>query len=114
MFKPNISAFITPIRIQHRTDTMVNGAPYSSPVDATDPVALCGWKGKGGTQSVNAGRLTVQDTAEVTMWYRSDIVESDILLKNDDANQAYEIVNAEDVEERHVYLILKVKRVKGT
>jgi len=115
MFKPNPNTFTTPIRIQHRTETLINGAPKASWADAsTDPVAHCNWKGKGGTEALNAGILTVIDTAELTMWYRSDISETDRILKNDDATQVYEVTNTENVEERGIYLIVKVKRVKAT
>lgn len=115
MFRPNSNTFTTPIRIQHRTETLINGAPKASWADAsTDPVAHCNWKGKGGTEAINAGILTVIDTAELTMWYRSDISETDRILKNDDATQVYEVTNTENVEERGIYLIVKVKRVKAT
>lgn len=115
MFKPSSNTFTTPIRIQHRTETLINGAPKPSWADAaTDPVALCNWKGKGGTEALNAGILNVIDTAELTMWYRNDISETDRILKDDDATQAYEVMNIENVEERGMYLIVKVKRVKAT
>lgn len=112
MFKPNASTFLTPIRIQHKTNTFINGAPKPTWADASDPVAFCNWKGKGGTEKVTSGVLTIEDTAELTMWYRSDISETDRVLKNDDATQVYDVLNVEDIEERHIYLVLKVKRGK--
>jgi len=114
MFKPSSNTFTTPIRIQHRTETLINGAPKPTWADATDPIAYCNWKGKGGTETLNAGILSVLDTADLTMWYRNDISETDRILKDNDTTQAYEVMNVENVEERGMYLIVKVKRVKAT
>jgi head-tail adaptor len=109
MFKPNLQ-FTTPIRVQHRVETDVNGAPAISYEDADPALDFCNWKGKGGTESVQSGALTVLDTAEITMWYRPDINERDQVLLNDNEALAYEVTNVENVEMRNIYLILKVKR----
>ena len=90
--------------------TTVNGDLYVSYADATPPIDFCSWKGKGGTESVTAGKLIVEDTAEVVMWYRPDITERDRLLLDNNPKSAYDIINAEDVEQRHQFLILKVRR----
>lgn len=111
MFKPNVQQFSTPIRIQHRVETDVNGAPEVSYVDADPALDLCNWKGKGGTESTEAGTLTVADTAEVVMWYRPDVNQRDRLLLNDDVKSAYEIISPPDnIEMRNMWLILKVNR----
>lgn len=110
MFKPNMQQLTTQIRVKKRIDTPVNGAPDISYVDAVPALDLCGWKGKGGTESVISDTLVVLDTAEVTMWYRADISEKDQLLLNDNADLAYEVINVENVEMRNMWLILKVKR----
>jgi head-tail adaptor len=110
MFKPNVQQFATVIRIQKRNSVPVNGDPLVSYVDAEPPIDFCDWKGKGGTESVNAGKLIVEDTAEVVMWYRPDVTERDRLLLDNNPKSAYDVVNAEDVEKRHQYLILKVRR----
>lgn len=110
MFEPRTLVFNTPIRIQHRVEADVNGAPDISYTDADSPVDYCNWKGRGGTESVQAGSWTVTDTAELTMWYRPDINERDQVLLNDDPLLAYEVMNVENVDMRSHYLILKVKR----
>jgi head-tail adaptor len=101
----------TPIRIQHRDEVDVNGAPDISFIDADNPLDFCNWKGKGGTEIVAAGSLTVSDTAELTMWYRPDITERDRVLLNDDTSQAYEVINIENIEMRNQFLIVKVQRM---
>lgn len=110
MFKPDLH-FITPVRVQHRQEEDINGAPAVSYEDAEPALDFCSWKGKGGSESVQSGSIVVADTAEVTMWYRPDINEQDQLLLNDNTALAYEVANVENVEMRNIYLILKVKRV---
>jgi head-tail adaptor len=109
MFKPSAQQLSTAIRVQQRIETDLNGAPDISYVSAP-AIEFCAWKGKGGTESTTSGALTVTDTAEVTMWYRPGISERDRLLLNDDAALAYDVINIEDVEQRHMWLILKVSR----
>jgi len=111
MFKPDIQQMAIPIRIQNRKETIINGAPDIDYVDAAPPLDFCNWKGRGGTESTQAGSLIVFDTAELTMWYRPDISERDRVLLNDDPNKVYEIINVENVEMRNQYMILKVQRV---
>jgi len=133
MWRPSVQQMTTPIRVQHRVPA--GGAPLDSNVpldsgmylgestelnhfgapvivyeDADPAVDFCKWKGKGGTEHNEAGTLIVEDTAEITMWYRPDITEQTRLLKHDDPDLAFDVVNVEDVEERHVWLILKVRR----
>ncbi|MPM27247.1 hypothetical protein SDC9_73757 [bioreactor metagenome] len=111
MYKPDAQQFATVIRIQKRNSVPVNGDPHVSYADAEPAIDFCAWKGKGGTESVAAGKLIVEDTAEVIMWYRPDINERDRLLLDNNPKSAYEVKNVEDVEQRHQFLILKVRRV---
>ena len=111
MFKPNIQQFSTMIRIQHRVVDSINGAPDISYTDSTPALDFCNWKGKGGSESIESGRLSVIDTAVLTMWYRSDMSERDRILLFDEESLAYEIVNLENVEMRGQYMIVKVRRV---
>ena len=114
MWKPNIQQMATPIKIQKRVVTNVNGAPDVSYEDVeSNPSVFCNWKGRGGSESTESGKLIVYDTAELTMWYRPDIDEQSIILLNGDSNLMFEVINIENVEMRNMYLILKVKRVVG-
>lgn len=114
MYRPNIQQMATPIRIQHRKATDVNGAPHISYVDADPALDFCNWKGRGGTESVQSGSLTVLDTAELTMWYRPDVNERDRVLLNDNEALAYEIANIENIEMRNQFMVLKVRRTVNT
>lgn len=110
MFKPGTLVLNTPIRIKHRTETTVGGVPSVSYADASSPVDFCNWKGKGGTEKEAFGVPSVEDTAELIMWFRPDIQKWDQVLLNDDPAQAYEVTNVENVEMRGFYAIIKVKK----
>lgn len=86
MFKPNVQQMSTAIRIQHRTESLVNGAPDISYQDADPALDFCNWKGKGGTESVQSGSVTVIDTADLTMWFRPDVTERDRVIPEDVCN----------------------------
>lgn len=111
MFQPKNLQMTTPIKIQSRDETTINGQLDISYVDK-DPVSdFCNWKGYGGTDSTESGSLVVYNTAVVTMWFRPDVNEKDQVLLNQDENLTYEVINVENVEMRNIYLILKVQRV---
>lgn len=112
MWRPDVQQMTTPIRIQHRKTTTVNGAPRVTYEDADPALDFCNWKSRGGTESTQSGTLVVEDTADVTMWFRPDISKQDRLLLNDDPAQAYEIIGPpENVEMRYQFLLLKVRRM---
>lgn len=112
MYIPVNAGLTTPIRLKKKTLTMVNGAPKVTLTDADDSLILCSWKGRGGTESTSKGMVTIEDTAEVLMYYRDDVDEKDVLYLHDDSTKAYEVLNVENVEQRNLYLILKVRRVR--
>lgn len=109
MWKPNVNQFTTPITLQTRVETNVNGAPEISYVGYDQ--AFCNWKSRGGTENSQSGSLVVYDTAELIMWYRPGLTECDRILLNGDTSLAYEIVNIENVEMRNQFMIIKVAKV---
>lgn len=108
MWKPNIQQMSTPIKLQSRVETDVNGQQSISYTDKTNSDCSCNWKGRGGTETMQSGSNVVEDTADLTMWYRPDVTERDRVLMN---GASYEIVNIENVEMRNQYMIVKVRRV---
>lgn len=109
MWRPSgIQQFSTAIGIRHRIVTNVNGADE---ISYSDPeLAFCNWKGMGGTDNTNTGVVTILDTATLTMWYTPDLNEKDMILLDNDVDKAYEVENVEDIEQRHMYMQVKVKR----
>lgn len=106
MFEPRNLVFNTPVRVLNRT---VVGSEEVY-VDAENPVDFCNWKGRGGTENTKTDSLVIEDTADVTMWFRPDIVAKGRLYLNDDPSQAYDVLNAENIEMRSHYMVLKVIR----
>ena len=105
---------VTPMRLQHRKITNVTGAKEATYTDAEmDPVIMCNFKSKGGTEAVHNGQYIILDTATVQTWYRPDIKKGDRLILEQDGS-AWDIKgNPENVEMRNQLLILKVQNAGG-
>lgn len=71
------------------------------------------FKSYGGTETVIDGLLSVEDTADIEMFYRPD-VKSDCIIKNAITGARYEILGEpENVEMANQTLKFKVRRTKG-
>ena len=71
------------------------------------------FKTYGGTERDTNGIYSIEDTANVETWYRPDI-KSDCRVARANDSATFEIINEpEDVNQRHQFLLFKVKRVKG-
>lgn len=80
---------------------------------ADGPLFFANFKSYGGTERDVNGVYTIDDTATITTWYRPDL-KSDCQVVRLEDGAVFEILNEpEDVNMRHMFLIFKVKRVKG-
>ncbi len=71
------------------------------------------FKSYGGTEVVNNGIYTIEDTATIETWFRPDILPNCRIYVRETA-LTYEIISApEDIDMRHQFLKFKVKRVKA-
>lgn len=113
MYKPP-EQMTTAMRLQKRTISKVTGATVPEYMDAeNDPVIMCSFKSKGGTEAVHNGKLIILETATVQTWYRPDIAKGDRLILGQDGS-AWDIKGPpENVEMRNQLLILKAQRVGG-
>ena len=91
MYRPSAQQFATPICVQSRAETYINGAPEITYTDADPALDFCAWKGKGGSESAASGSLVVEDTAEVTMW-TARTLRGDRLLLIATPALAYEVL----------------------
>lgn len=67
----------------------------------------------GGTEHDVNGIYSIEDTANIDMWYRNDI-KSNCRIAKLDTGAIYEIINEpEDINQRHQFLKFKIRRVKG-
>ena len=70
-------------------------------------------KSYGGTEKIDDGILSVEDTAQIVCWYRPDITGGCRLVRLTD-NAAFEILGEpENIEMRNQFLKFKVRRIKG-
>jgi len=110
MFKPSAQQFTTVIRLKHRVDATVNGTPALTYADADPAVHFCEFKPFYGAEALQAGQLGILSGGTLTMWFTPGAKPGDRILLNDDPTQAYEVTSTENVENRSMYLVLKVKR----
>lgn len=92
----------------------VAGARAKVPTDLSTGFPInCSFKTYGGTETTVDGIYAIEDTATVETWYRPDI-KSGCVLAFPETGAFYEIVGEpEDVNQRHQFMRLKVKRFKG-
>lgn len=68
----------------------------------------------GGTETTADGVYSVEDTATIETWFRPDITAACRVALADDPTAIYEVEGTpEDIERRHQYLHIRVRRVKG-
>lgn len=113
MYRPIEAAqMTTATRLQTPTSEKTLGVSKKTYTDASG-VVMVNWKSYGGTESVNNGVLSVEDTAQIVCWYRPDI-RSDCRLVRLADGAVYEIIGEpENIEMRNQFLKFKVRRVKG-
>lgn len=77
------------------------------------PMIFGSFKTYGGTEIVDNGIYTIEDTAQIETWYRPDITPN-CRIRVAESGLDYEIISApEDIDMRHQYMKFKVKRLKG-
>ena len=100
------------MRLLIPTYTKVNGVPVTT-FSEDGPLFFANFKTYGGTERDVNGVYTIEDTANITTWYRPDI-KSDCRVVRLEDGAVFEIINEpEDTNFRHMALIFKVRRVKG-
>lgn len=68
----------------------------------------------GGTERAVNGVYSVEDTAVVETWYRPEFAASGRVAMADNQARLYEIKGEpEDIEEQHLFVQLRLSRVKG-
>ena len=113
MYRPIEAAqMTTPTRLQTPTSEKTLGVSKKTWVDVSG-VLMVNWKSYGGTESVNNGVLSVEDTAQIVCWYRPGI-RSDCRLVRLADGAKYEVIGEpENIEMRNQFLKFKVRRVAG-
>ena len=101
--------FTTTIRIQKKTTTIsATGFSTETWQDLVNADLPCEWKNKFGSESWRQEMLSARDPATVRLWYVAGVDPTCRIIRNDGG--VFEIVNVDDVENRHLQLELEVKR----
>ena len=103
------------LRIERGTDSEATITETQVSVFADDsgkplPV-FCKWVNSHGVEVFEAMRLDLNEPATLTVRYSPKLLDKTLIVKKDfDADDAYEVVSIDDVEERHRWLEIKVQR----
>lgn len=112
-FKNDIP-FNVAMKLLTPTSRIVSGVTKKTFTDPEDSELFYGnFRTFGGTENVRNDVYTVIATATINTWFRPDI-KSDCRIYICETGEEYEIIAPpEDIEMRHQYLQIKVKKVGG-
>lgn len=115
-FRP-AAPFTTPIYILNPVYETVKGVrnpEYPDPEDLTDDDLIFGtFRSYGGTDTQSNDLIVVEKTGYIDTWYRPDIL-SNTRLYVIPTQDVYEILgDPEDIEMRHQYLKIRVRKIGG-
>ena len=112
-FQPK-APFNVAMKLLVPVDTKVSGVnkkTFSNP--ETSEMFYGSFRTFGGTENVQDGLYTLISTATINTWYRPDI-KGDCRIYICETEQEYEVVgDPEDIDMRHQYLQIKVRKVGG-
>ena len=112
-FRPQ-TPFNVPLILLVPTYTTVSGVRTKSFPEAKDGSLFYGsFRTFGGTESTVNGVYTIEDTATIETWYRSDI-KSECRVVVGESGAVYEIYGEpENILMRNQFLRFKIRRIKG-
>lgn len=112
MFKPTKARqMTTPAQIMTPTETIKHGVPVKTLVPGER--FNCNFATYGGTETNVNGIIAVEDTANVVTWFNPNITAGCVIRRLTD-NADFEVIGEpENLEERQMLMLFKVKRFKG-
>lgn len=108
-------SFPVPIRLLNPSTTNKKASPKKVYPNAENGDLLyCSFKTYGGTEVQNNGVYSVEDTANITTWYRPDIRSDSRIALANNTDVVYEVIGEpENINIRNQFCKFKVKRIKG-
>lgn len=108
------NAMTTAIRIKKKTIvTNDNDFEVETWTDIIDEDILCEWQNKFGGEVYKAASVNAKEPARIRFWYIPGIDETCQVVKLEN-NITFDIINIDDIENRHQQLEIELKRyVKG-
>jgi SPP1 family predicted phage head-tail adaptor len=105
----NPGEFRQSIQLQSRTVSIETGG-FQKPTWTTVAMVWAKWVNVHGAEVWTANSVEAEQAATVMIRYRSGIDTTCALLKGSDR---FEIVSIDDIQERHEFLEIKVKRMRA-
>jgi head-tail adaptor len=99
----------TPIRIKKRTVSKAEGKPKETWIDILAEDIACEWKNKHGSKVYEAAAINAKEPAAIRLWYISGITPDCRVVRLED-EAVFEIVNIDDIGNRHQQLEIELKR----
>lgn len=78
-----------------------------------DIPCMCKWVNAHGTEVFQGMQLQIREPATITARYSKRLLDNRLLIYKGDDPMPYEAISYDDVEERHVWLEIKVQRKSG-
>lgn len=119
MYRPSEAAQMTtaiqlqqPVKPVKPVKTKSYGVSQKSYKDV-DGIVMANFKTYGGTEKIDNGILSIEETAQIVCRYRPDI-KSDTRVVLLQTGAIYEILGEpENIEMRNMFLKFKIRRIKG-
>lgn len=99
----------TAVTLQSRT-LVTDPGGFQVPGWATIAAVMAKWTNVHGAEAWSAASVAADQPATVLIRYRADLDPTCAVLKGADS---FEIVSMDDIQERHEYLELKVRRARS-
>lgn len=112
MYRPNeMKQMTTPMAV-YKTIENVEYGVITKTFEKVDHF-YCNFKTYGGTEKEVNGMIAVEDTANITCWYHPSITSDCIIERLTDGARFEVLGEPEDIEQRHMVMKFKVRRIKG-
>ncbi|MBO6269464.1 MAG: head-tail adaptor protein [Clostridium sp.] len=74
---------------------------------------MCKWVNAHGYEVFQTMQLQIREPATITTRFSNSLLDQTLIVYKEDDSMPYEIISIDDVEERHIWLEIKVQRKAG-
>lgn len=101
--------------MRHSRDKDAEGYPVEEDVNVfgAGVPCMCKWVNAHGTEVFQTMQLEIKEPATITTRYSPRLLDKRLIVYKGEDQRPYEIISIDDVEERHVWLEIKVQRKSG-
>lgn len=100
---------------RHSRDKDREGYPVEAEVNVFGKgvPCMCKWVNAHGYEVFQTMQLEIKEPATITTRYSPRLLDKRLIVYKGDDSRPFEIISIDDVEERHVWLEIKVQRKSG-